>query len=474
MAVQPSGGRTVPLFVLIIFIVLFLAALTGLVLLFVRQETVTQEAKQDKSLFDSYIGMGVSSRLDAYKALGSSSRPPKSAGAALLDERDQLAILLTGNKASTPKEVAEKLDKAIAGLPETSAAAKKLKDIAKSDLIGAIQQAALLMKDQMDETAGAQQQLADCQKGRDTITSGYKELENIFDNKTKQFMAQMDAQQKSFDDLKNEYTEQLATIKTQVSKELQDKLTQMGKTFNEHVDELRDMVRRNLQVLIKATTESGGPTEVRSAAMMTVEQLTQKIDGEILDIAGPVIYINLGRQQQINPGIRFCVVSESQKGQIRPKLKAVLEVIKVGEMTAEARVVEYQQANPVIKGDLLINLVYDRDMSLNFSVFGDFDLYHVGTIDPTAFLKISGIITTAGGKVAKQLSPTVNFVIMGQPPAEGTAPAATTAPSETTSKPAQGLRTYNDLKDQTQAMGIPVMPPDLFLKYTGFAQKLDD
>ena len=70
MAVQPSAGRSVPLFVLIIFVVLFLAATTGLVLLFVHQETVRQEAVQKSSDFDNYVGRGVISRLDSYKAMG--------------------------------------------------------------------------------------------------------------------------------------------------------------------------------------------------------------------------------------------------------------------------------------------------------------------------------------------------------------------------------------------------------------------
>ena len=247
--------------------------------------------------------------------------------------------------------------------------------------------------------AGLQQQLAECQKNRDTVTAGYKELETQFQTKTTQFLTQLQELEKLFDSYKKEYAEQLDTIKTQVGKDLQDKLVQMGKTFNLHVDELREMVRRNLQLLIKATTELG-PAELRSASSMTVEQLTQKVDGEVLDIAGPVVYISLGSKQGVKPGMRFCVISGLMKGDVTPKVKGVVEVTNVGELTGECRVVKSLPANPVIKGDDLINLVYDKDIRLTFFVLGEFDLNNVGVIDPSGARKSRRLFSCPAEKSA--------------------------------------------------------------------------
>ncbi len=462
MAVQPSAGRSVPLFVLIIFIVLFLIATTGVVLLFVNQESVRQQAAQDKSLFDTYVGPGVSSKLDPYKALGSSSRPNKTAVAALVEERDELARLLTGNKTSMSKEAAERLDKTILSLPKDSAQEKKFREITKSDLIGALQQAILLVKSQMDETAAVQEQLGKTQKDLATVTAKVKELEDAFGGKTKEFLTLLADLQKRFDAEKQSFNEQLETVKGQVSKDLQDKLTAMGKTFNSHTDELREMVRRNLQMLIKATTEAG-PTEFRAASLMTVDQLTQKTDGEVLDVTGPMYYISVGTKQGIKPGIRFDVISRHQEGQVNPAVKAVLEVTDVGEMTAEAKLIWSLPGDPVIQGDRLINMVFDRDLKLNFFVLGEFDFTGSGMIDPNGYQKVVDAVTRSGGKVSKQLSPTVNFVVMGLPPEKA-------LPGQDAQKQSQQMRMYADLKDQIQALGVPVVTPELFVKYTGYGR----
>ncbi len=468
MAVQPSAGRTVPLFVLIIFIVLFLAATTGLVLLFVHQETVTQQANQKSSDFDTYVGRAAISRLDAYKGIGAASKPSKTAVAALLDDRDTLAEMLTGSKLTTAKEAAEILNKAITGAKVSKEALGKLGAIGKPNLIGHLQMTITLLEENLEQTEKLQKILIEREKEKETISKGYSGLEKEFQAKTTQFLNQLKELEKLFESYKKEYAEQLDTIKTQVSKDLQDKLAKMGKTFNEHVDELRDMVRRNLQLLIKATTEQG-PAEIRAASSMTVEQLTQKTDGEVLDIAGEVIYIGLGAKQGVKQGMRFCVVSGTSKGELKPKVKGVLEITNVGEMTAECRVIKSLPTEPIIKGDNLVNLVYDKDLRLTFFVLGDFDLNKDGIIDPAGAQKIEEFIQLSGGKVSKQLSPAVNFVVMGLPPEK----AAAGGPEGDQEKQNKKLRMYNDLKDQVQALNIPVITPDLFLDYTGYTPKLD-
>jgi hypothetical protein len=227
------------------------------------------------------------------------------------------------------------------------------------------------------------------------------------------------------------------------------------------------MVRRNLQLLIKATTDQG-PAEIRAASSVTVDQLTQKTDGEVLDIAGQVIYISLGSKQGVRQGMRFCVVSGTSQGEVRPKVKGVVEITNVGEMTAECRAIKSLPAEPIIKGDSILNMVYNKDLRLTFFVLGEFDLNKDDIIDPAGAQKIVEIIELSGGKVSKQLSPTVNFVVMGLPPAKPVAGEETDQEKQN-----KKLRMYNDLRDQVQALNIPVVTPNLFVEYTGYNPKLD-
>ncbi|NLE30269.1 MAG: hypothetical protein GX629_11440, partial [Phycisphaerae bacterium] len=144
MAVVPASGRTVPLYVLIIFIVLFLLATTGLVLLFVNQETLRQDSEQATTTFNDYVGVANKSKLEPFKAMGNEARPKLTAVGALLQDRAALAKMMSGNSAATAKEVNEKVDAFIDSLNDPSVA--PLKEAARTDLVGAFRQAVDIAK----------------------------------------------------------------------------------------------------------------------------------------------------------------------------------------------------------------------------------------------------------------------------------------------------------------------------------------
>jgi len=463
MAVQPSAGRTVPLFVLIIFIVLFLASATGLVLLFVNQESIRQEAQQKSNYFETYMGQRMVSKLDTYKGLGSSMRPSKTAVEALMDERDQMALLLAGNKSGTSKEVVDKVKKMLDELPAGTPAAEGLKKFAAGDLVGALQKAASQMIAQGRELDNLKNEMKKVQTDRDTISKGYKDLESQFAAKTKQFLSQLEALQKLGDTIKKDFSDQIETVKSQVSKELQTRMESLQKNNLLRLDEMRDLVQRNLRLLIQATTELA-PAEFRVASGLTVDKLIQEVDGEVLNVAGPVVYINVGTKDGIKPGIRIDVIPASMQGQTNPTIKGVLEVTATADLTSECRVVRTAPGEPITKGDLLVNLVFGRERKRSFFVLGDFDLNQDGMMDPDGAQRVARIIQSAGGKVSTQLSPAVNFVVVGAPPSKDDAgePGSEAA--------AKKVRAFNDMKSQIQAMNIPVITPETFLKFTGYGK----
>jgi gas vesicle protein len=468
MAVVPSAGRTVPLYVLIIFVVLFLLATTGLVLLFVNQEGLRQEAQQANTLFDDYIGAGVKSKLDPFKAMAKEMKT--TVAGALLQDRNTLAQMVTGNATGTSKEVMDKIQGFASTLsgPE----ADKLRETAKTDLLGAFRIAVTIAQNSVKESQNLRNELAECQKSKDTVTAGFKDLEGKFTANTEKVMAQLASLQQLFDSYKKDFTDQLESVKSQVSEDLKAKLAKMQESFNLNIDELRDTVRRNIQVLIKSSAELGS-ADMRARIGMTVDQLLQKADGEVLDIAGPVVYISLGKQQNIQQGMRLVVVSPTDMGQNRPTIKAVLNVTNVGELTSETRVLALAGANPILKGDQLVNLVYDRDMVLNFFVMGEFDLNGDGYIDPNGTQKVSEIISLSGGKVSKQLSPEVNFVVLGTAPVKPEKePGENEEAKAEYEKQLKAIQHYNDLTDQVKALAIPTISSDLFLKYTGYVTNL--
>ncbi len=469
MALQPSTGRSVPLYVLIIFIVLFLISTTGLVLLFVHQEDLKLQARQATELFEQYIGTRLknSGKLEAYKAMGESSKPKQTAVEALLADRDRLAQMVTGNSASTSKDVTEKINILVKSIPAKTA--YSIKQVAQSDLSGAIQQAVTIIRTQAQQIETLKSQIKDLQSQNKTITEGYQNLEKKFKANVTKFLSQLKNLQQLVNSYKQQYTQQLQAIKSQVSKELQAKLTEMEKQFDNNINDLRDIIKRNLTLLIASTRELG-PVQMRVSSSLTVDDLTQRIDGQILDVADNVVYINLGKQHGIKQGIRFVVISPLDKGQIKPPVKAIIEVTDVGDITSECRIVSSSLKNPILKGDLLINLIYDREIKLRIFVLGEFDWNEDGILDSTGRLKVETVIARSGGIIAQQLSPSVNFVVLGVAGEEPTkpGPGAGADAVKAYKHKLKRYRQYNDLKEQIQALNIPVITPELIKKYTGY------
>ncbi len=469
MAVQPSTGRSVPLYVLIIFVVLFLISTTGLVLLFVHQEDLKLQATQATELFQQYIGTRLknSGKLEAYKAMGESARPKQTAVEALLADRDRLAQIVAGNSAATSKDVMEQVNELVKELPAGTPAS--IKQVAQNDLKGALQQAVTVINTQAQQIETLKDQLRDLQSKNRTITAGYQKLEKKFQANVAKFLSQLKNLQRLVDSYKKQYTEQLKRIKSQVSKELKVQLTQMEKQFDSNIDDLRDIIKRNLTLLIASTRELG-PVQMRVSSGITVDDLTQRIDGQILDISDDVVYIDLGKQHGIKKGIRFVVISTLDKGRIEPPVKAIIEVTDVGDMTSECRIVSSSLKNPILKGDLLINLIYDRELKLKIFVLGEFDWNEDGILDSTGRLKVETVIARSGGIIMKQLSPDVNFVVLGVAGEEPTkpGPGAGADALKAYKHKLQRYRQYNDLKEQIQALNIPVITPKLIKKYTGY------
>ena len=72
--------------------------------------------------------------------------------------------------------------------------------------------------------------------------------------------------------------------------------------------------------------------------------------------------------------------------------------------------------NPIIPGDIVANLIWDRDKTNVFVVAGEFDLNSDGNIDYAAADKIKTLIKKWGGRVDDTISIDTDFLILGKAP----------------------------------------------------------
>lgn len=190
------------------------------------------------------------------------------------------------------------------------------------------------------------------------------------------------------------------------------------------------------------------------------------VDGQIagIDSAAGRVFINLGRDQKVRLGMTFAVYASATEIRpdaegIYPRGKGSIEIIAVDESSSTARVLSESGGNPVVKGDVIANAVYDPAKSYKFVVWGNFDADRDGRSSPQEKMDIEAMIMAWGGEVVEELTGDVDFLVLGERPVLPPPPRPG-SPIEIMQEYIRLDRTvqrYNDLFNQGTATGMPVL-----------------
>ena len=153
--------------------------------------------------------------------------------------------------------------------------------------------------------------------------------------------------------------------------------------------------------------------------------------------------------------------------------KATIEVIEIMENISKCRVVEKKKTNPILKGDLIGNLIWAKDRKYNFCVIGDFDFDGNGSIDPDGRKRIETLITAWGGKVFNEVSVDTDFMVVGQPPVVPMKPlddflGGQTDEAVAYKKATERAESYNGVRADGAALGVPTFNTDRFIRFIGY------
>jgi hypothetical protein len=152
-----------------------------------------------------------------------------------------------------------------------------------------------------------------------------------------------------------------------------------------------------------------------------------------------------------------------------PEGKASLEVIRIDENTATARILRERRGNPVVRGDVVANAVYDPRKTYKFLVYGNFDADGDGRATFEEQTQIRARIEAWGGKVQSELTGDTDFLVLGERPVLPPEPAGN-APIEAInfyiSLRRQAQR-YDELFEKAQATSIPVLNQNRLYTLTG-------
>jgi hypothetical protein len=323
---------------------------------------------------------------------------------------------------------------------------------------------------------------------------------------------QKDAIQQQLVDLRNRFDMAVAdmqkttdTLNAQVA-EYRDQVDQIKTDYND----LRMLVQRNsdeqIKILLDRVEKSEGDAKQLNADLLKTqaelnvaqnrlqdaltavgkikptpdqEAVAYKPDGKVIlvDDADGVIRINLGYDDRVYRGLTFSVYDKGSGIPKDGKPKAEVEVFAVDKKVSAARITSSEPKNPVSTDDLIANLIWDSGKENSFVIAGDFDLDGNGTKDYDAISKIEALIRKWGGVVTQDISAKTDYVILGDEPTvppQPTLEAQTANPTlvDKYNAARQRLERYEQVRQRSQALWVPIFSYERFLHFTGYASQI--
>ncbi len=273
------------------------------------------------------------------------------------------------------------------------------------------------------------------------------------------------------------------------------------KTLEEHDTNYKNM-------LAKAEEDKGGMTSQLTAKATEIEALKKqiakieerlshfrldtreamlrKVDGYISKTTGgSTVYINLGSGDQMSQGLTFEVYDQNEgvpkvdnaNDDQLPKGKGSIEVINVGLNSSECRIIITAPGQSIAQGDIIANLVYDKNMKLNFFIYpgAGFDLSQSGHPAPGGAAVLKQLVVRWGGTLTEGDHPNINtdFIVMGKEPEmpKGIDPAAAAADPVLQHKideAKKAMADYDAIRQIAREYQIPILNQNRFLTYIGY------
>jgi predicted nucleic acid-binding Zn-ribbon protein len=283
---------------------------------------------------------------------------------------------------------------------------------------------------------------------------------------------QLEAEKKELDDKVKQMHEGFVAEQQRLRKELEDRRGELSMEIankNQQLRELEMAVEAKDQTIERLRDELD-----KKRGTSGEEIIARKADGKILQVKDrqDVCYINLGANDRITPGLTFSVypsagIPENGEG------KAKIAVTTVRDVVSECRIVERTGKEPIVPGDLVVNVAYDPRRTLTFVVDGQFDLRNRGQASPEDVQEVKLLIQRSGGKVGDQVDVQTDFAVLGTEPPKPPQPSESAAEAVWAVYQAQ-LREYNRYQETLQAaksMHVPILNTNRFLALIGYSSK---
>jgi hypothetical protein len=210
-----------------------------------------------------------------------------------------------------------------------------------------------------------------------------------------------------------------------------------------------------------AKTDSFRKAEIKERQRKIAElqgEVAAPPDGAITEVDQRLgmVWINLGEADGLKRQVSFSVYSQDNNGVAKGNRKAAIEVVQVlGPHSAQARILEDQIKDPIIRGDQIYTPLWQPGRPERFALAGLMDIDGDGKSDRDMvreLIRMNGGVIDAeideAGQQIGQLSYETRYVVLG---------------GDAASDPAAGK-----MKSQAEDLGIAVLSLNKFLDHVGW------
>ncbi|MBN1553471.1 MAG: hypothetical protein JXA11_01905 [Phycisphaerae bacterium] len=243
-------------------------------------------------------------------------------------------------------------------------------------------------------------------------------------------------------------------------KELQQELLDKEKRLEERVLEIGEKEKKIRRL----------EDELQKMHGMRKTEVVNKADGQIEKIArnAGICYVNLGKKDDVQPGMTLAVYSK--KGVKKENIKGSLVVTNVSENFSECKIVREDKNAPIVVGDDVANIAYHPVRKHVFVVKGLFDLHGTGNASATGADQVKDIIRKAGGVVEEEVGYQTDYIVLGEEPTKPTEPEddAPNSVQLAYQKQMERYQEYTKLRNEAAALRIPILNTNRFILLTGY------
>ena len=254
-------------------------------------------------------------------------------------------------------------------------------------------------------------------------------------------------------------------------------------TYEGRIKELQDDTDNLNRELLTLKGRIKQFEELRNETRLKAQDPSTLVDGKVLEVPGSndEVYIDRGKKKRVVLGMTFEVYSDYHSIRVNPQTgdiprgKASLQVIKVGDTTSTCKITRSTPGQPVVKGDVIANAIYDPQYHFKFLIHGKFDVDGDGKPTETEAEFLRSLVLEWGGSVVTgdELPGDLDFLVLGAVPTNPPPPQGNVSEVVLNDhiRKRQAYVLYKRFFEQAQEAQIPVLNANRFFILIGHTDR---